>query len=111
MTIRCPNCQAPLDVALYPTTEYAKTKQILESKATADLTNQQLDSLPWRQSQKKASLKTILVTPDLLTIPIAKLVYDALTRSATKSLKLERIEYKVSIYNGGEFLQKWSPVS
>ncbi len=103
---KCPTCGAGLEIIL--DTNYSKATAALSG---ADLTNEQLSNLKWKQSQKKPALSTILVDQAILGVPIAKLLYDALTRSANKSLKFDRTEYKLSTYNGNEFLQRWSPVS
>jgi hypothetical protein len=109
----CPKCGAPLSISITLETDYSKTKQILQAKASgADLTNEQLDCLKWKTSQKKPALSTLLVTPDLLSVPLAKLLYDRLLSSATKSWKLSETTYKLSTLADGsaQFLQRWTSV-
>lgn len=64
-------------------------------------------SLPWKQSQKKPNLGTILVTTELLENPIARELYDRLNE--WKTMKVDKNSYRLSkMDNGPEFLQKWS---
>jgi hypothetical protein len=110
-TTKCPACGAVLEVSIVLGTDYTKTKQILESKASgAELTNQQLDSLKWKQSTKREALSTILVNESVLGVPIARLLYDRLKASASFSWKLEQTTYKLSTFEGKEFLQRWQPL-
>ncbi|MGA2785300.1 MAG: hypothetical protein ABSF09_11440 [Candidatus Bathyarchaeia archaeon] len=65
-------------------------------------------ALPWKQSQKKQNLGTILVTPKLLENPLARDLYDKLKE--WKSRRVGPVSYRYSkMENGTEFLQKWSP--
>jgi hypothetical protein len=106
---KCPACGALLELVVG--TDYAKAQTILQSKATGtDLTNEQLDVLKWKQSQKRPSLSTILVSETTLGVPIIKLLYDRLTTSANKAWKLGEVTYKLSVTpEGTEFLQRWRP--
>lgn len=107
MTSKCPNCGVELEIIR--DTNYSKATAVLSG---AELSNQQLAALPWRQSQKKPSLATILVNETTLAIPIAKLLYDRLKSSATKGWKLGEVTYKLSRNDEGtEWLQRWSPMS
>ena len=66
-------------------------------------------SLPWKQSQKKQNLGTILVTTELLENPIARELYDRL--KDWKTMRVDRVNYRLSeMDDGAEFLQKWSQV-
>jgi hypothetical protein len=66
-------------------------------------------TLPWKQSQKKQNLGTILVTTELLQNPLARDLYDKVKE--WKRLKVGQVTYCYSqMENGTEFLQKWSPV-
>lgn len=66
-------------------------------------------SLPWKQSQKKPNLGTILVSQELLANPAARELYDKV--KACKRFTVGQISYRYSkMENGTEFLQKWSPV-
>jgi hypothetical protein len=109
---KCPQCGVSLAVFVELETDYSKTKTILNAKASGvDLTNEQLANLKWKQSNKRASLCTILVNEDLLRIPIARLLYETLSSSANKSCKLGQITYKLSTNNEGtEWLQRWTPI-
>ena len=93
-------------------TDYSKAQEMLRAKASgADLTAEQLSTRPWRQSEKKAALSTLLVTASLLDIPIAKLLFERLKNSADKTWKVGDITYKFSATaDGAEFLQKWQSV-
>lgn len=109
---KCPSCGAVLEVNLTVGTDFTKTHQILAAKASgADLTNEQLTALKWKQSQKKASLATILVTQDLLNVPLALLLYDRLRTAPSKSWKLADMTYKLSENDEGtQWIQRWSPI-
>lgn len=64
-------------------------------------------SLPWKQSQKKQNLATILVTKELLENPLTRDLYNKL--KDWKSMKVDKTSYRLSrMENGTEFLQKWS---
>jgi hypothetical protein len=64
--------------------------------------------LPWKQSQKKQTLATIHVTPELLQNPLARDLYDKVKE--WKNLHVGHVAYRYSkMDNGTEFLQKWSP--
>lgn len=108
----CPKCGAVLEVSLSVGTDYTKTQSILAGKATgSDLTNEQLNSITWKQSQKKPNLSTILVNQEALANPILKLLYERLFASANRSWKIAEILYKLSrTPEGTEFLQRWTPV-
>lgn len=110
---RCPKCGASLAVSVELETDYSKTKAILDVKATgfgADLTNEQLSTLAWKQSQKRPALCTILVNETVLAVLIARLLYDRLSSSANKAWKLGEVTYKLSRNDEGrEWLQRWSP--
>jgi hypothetical protein len=109
---KCPQCGASLAIFVELDTDYSKTKTILDANLSeADLTNEQLACLKWKPSQKKPALSTLLVTPELLTVPLPKLLYDRLTSSITKSWKLGEVTYKLSRNaEGTEWLQRWTPV-
>jgi hypothetical protein len=109
--LKCPHCGASLAVSVELETDYTKAKTILNSKASgSDLTNEQLASLNWKQSRKLEALCTVLVTGELLEIPIAKLLYEQLNASANKSWKLGQIKYELSSKEGTEWLQRWTPI-
>jgi hypothetical protein len=110
-TIPCPNCRQPLEVTLAASTNYDKTKQILDVKASA-LTNEELNKHDWRQSQKRKALSTILLNETTLADPILKLLFDRLSASSSKSWKLGKITYKLSQNNDGtlRWLQRWTPL-
>ena len=64
-------------------------------------------ALPWKQSQKKQTLATILVTPELLQNPLVRDLYDKVKE--WKNLHVSHTTYRYSkMDNGTEFLQKWS---
>ena len=66
-------------------------------------------TLPWKQSQKKQTLATIHVTPELLQNPLARDLYDKVKE--WKNLHVGHTTYRYSkMENGTEFLQKWSPI-
>jgi hypothetical protein len=68
------------------------------------------NGLPWKQSEKRRELATILVTPEL-PLP-AKELYDALSKSANLTLKLNDATYRLSKTDtGSEFLQRWTKAS
>jgi hypothetical protein len=107
---KCPSCGAILELVVG--TDYTKAQAILGTKASgSDLTNEQLAVLKWKQSQKREALSTLLVTTELLNIPIAKLLYERLKSSSNLSWKLGEITYKLSRTDAAEFLQRWSPIA
>ncbi len=117
VTLPCPNCKHPLEIliSLALGTDFMRTKEILNQMSAAELTNQQLDTLEWRQSQKRQALSTLRVTPELLNVPIARLLYDRLRAAANETWKIDRVTYKLSQTDTMEFctakfLQRWSPV-
>jgi hypothetical protein len=60
------------------------------------------NGLPWKQSEKRRELATILVTPEL-PLP-AKELYDALSKSPNLALKLNNATYRLSRTDtGAEF--------
>ncbi len=64
-------------------------------------------TLPWKQSQKRQDLGTIMVTTELLENPIAGELYDRLQQ--WKTMKVNLNSYRLSkMDNGNEFLQKWT---
>ena len=106
---KCPSCGAVLEVSLTTGTDYTKTKEILAN--AAELTNERLDSLKWKQSQKRDALSTILVTEAALGVPLIRLLYDRLQASANKSWKLSEVTYKVSQNGEGtQWIQRWTPI-
>jgi len=109
---RCPNCRAPLGISLTLETDFTKTKEILDAQASiGDLTNEQLAGLPWKQSQKKQALSTLLVTAQLLQSALPRYLYDRLKMAAGNSWKIDRVTYKLSANNEGtEWLQRWQPI-
>ncbi len=109
--MKCPACGVSLE--LVRGTDYSKTQTILAAKASgADITNEQLSALNWKQSVKKPSLSTILVNEASLGVPIIKLLYDRLAASANKAWKLGEITYKLSENDEGtEWLQRWTPIN
>ncbi len=73
-----------------------------------DLTNEALSALKWTQSTKLPQLSTIKITPALLAVPIAGLLFERLKASANKSWDVEHVTYKLSATeDGAEFFQKW----
>ena len=77
----------------------------------SDLTNEQLSVLKWKQSQKREALSTIVVSQELLTVPIAGLLYRRLMSAPSQSWKLGEVTYKLSRTDDGtQFLQKWEAV-
>jgi len=64
------------------------------------------NGLPWKQSEKRRELATILVTPEL-PLP-AKELYDALSKAANLTLKLNDATYRLSKTDTAEFLQRWT---
>jgi len=98
----CPKCGAGLTIIL--DTSYSKATAVLSA---AELTNEALNNLKWRQSQKKPVLSTILVDPVILGVPIARLLYDRLKATPTLTWKSGDVTYKLSSFEGKEFLQRW----
>ena len=110
----CSKCGTALAVFVELETDYSKTKAILDAKVSgADLTNEQLACLKWKQSQRKPALSTIRVDEPVLGVPTARELYDRLKASPNLSLKLSEITYRLSRNHEGttEWLQRWSPVS
>jgi hypothetical protein len=60
----------------------------------------------WRQSQKKSNLATFTVSPETLQNPTVKDLYEKL--KLVKNLKVLGTSYRLSEYQGREYLQKWS---
>ena len=111
---KCPCCGANLKVSLAVGTDYQAARRILDQKPSgADLTNEQLNALAWKQSQKKAALSTLLVNSDLLSMPLAKLLRDRLTTAVCQSWKLGEVTYKLSSNHEGTatWIQRWKPVA
>jgi hypothetical protein len=106
----CPKCGARLEIIL--DTDYTQAQASLAAKASgSDITNEQLSTLPWKQSQKKPALSTVHVNDAALAIPIAKLLYERLKTSANLSWKVGEITYKLSQNaQGVEWLQRWAPI-
>jgi len=63
-------------------------------------------SLPWRQSQKKPNLSTILVTSELPDL--ARALYNALCKAFDNALQTNAATYKLSRTDTAEFLQRWA---
>lgn len=79
--------------------------------SASDLTNEALSALKWVQSTKLAQLSTIKITPALLAVPIAGLLFERLKASANKSWDVEHVTYKLSATDDAAFLQRWQAVS
>jgi hypothetical protein len=64
--------------------------------------------LPWKQSSKRAELCTIMVK-DVTSDPVALQLYNELTKTEKKALRIGRITYRLSVTESGvEFLQRWT---
>jgi len=109
---KCPSCGAVLEVNLVIGTDYSHAQRILNEKASgADLTNEELSALKWKQSSKRPALSTILVTQEILEVPLIKLLYERLTTAANKTWKLREVTYKLSQNSEGTaWIQRWSPI-
>lgn len=66
-----------------------------------------LKALKWIQSSKLPQLSTIKVTPALLGVPTARVLFDTLKASAGKTSKVGDVTYKLSTTDIAEFLQRW----
>jgi hypothetical protein len=107
----CPSCGAVLEVNLAIGTDYTHAQKILNEKASgADLTNEQLSALKWKQSQKKPQLSTIRVTPEVLEVPLLKLLHERLRSAAGNSWKLGEVSYRLSENEGTQWIQTWMSV-
>lgn len=110
MTTSCPKCGTALEIII--DTNYEKAQSIIGKKLSAsDLTNDALAALNWKQSQKRAALSTLLVSSELLEVPIAKLLHERLNTSANLTWKLGEVTYKLSRTDTAAWIQRWKPVS
>jgi hypothetical protein len=102
--MKCPGCGAALDVQLILDTNCEKISNM-------KLSNQQTQTLNWKQSTKRPALSTILVTPELLRSPAANQLYNNLRMNPNRAIKEGDITFKLSkLENGTEFFQKWQPI-
>jgi len=109
--LRCPACGHPLGISLTLETDYSKTKRMLDQKAGPDPTNEQLADLKWRQSQKRETLGSLLVTATLLETPAARSLYERLKASPNLVWKCGGTTYKLwRTGDGAELLQRWVPL-
>jgi hypothetical protein len=67
------------------------------------------DDLPWKKSMKKAQLSTTPVTAEMPSL--ARELYDKLKNSEQHAIKIDDRTYKISSYEGTEFLQRWARTS
>ena len=97
--MKCPACGAILEVTLQIGTDYSQTKALMDYA-----------SLKWRQSTRKPNLATILVTPDLLRVPLANELYNRLRSDPNFNFKMGEVTFKLSRNAEGtsEWLQKWT---
>jgi hypothetical protein len=105
MSFKCPKCKSPLSVSISADTNFQKVQENIEAVISeAD----PYMALPWKQSQKKQNLSTILVNDASLSNATVKALYDRL-REYGPSMKVGRTMYKLSRMEstGLEFLQQW----
>jgi hypothetical protein len=86
------------------------TEQPSSPGSATALTNEAIaGAVTWYQSNKLPQLATAKVTPELLQIEIARLLFERLKAAANKSWEVGHVAYKLSETDDGSiFLQKWS---
>jgi hypothetical protein len=105
MSFHCPKCKTPLSVHIEADTDYSKTETLLASVSHED----KYRKLPgWKRSPKRTNLLTQVVTDELLADPDAKELLDRLREWG--QLKVDKVTYKLSEFNGRTYLQCWEPI-
>ena len=85
-------------------TDYTKTQGVLSAKAG------DYDSLKWKRSTKQPALSTIVLNDENKNVPLISQLYQAVKATPNFAFKVDRTTYKVSTFDGKEFLQRWQPV-
>jgi len=106
----CPHCQIKINFLV--SSNQTSPDVVMEPqppKPEAITADDHYESLPWKQSQKKSNLATILVTQEILENPTAKELFDKVKE--WKTMKVGLVSYRYSkMPDGPEFLQRWSAV-
>ncbi len=101
---KCPSCGGPLEIQVLADTDFIQTQVLLRIKSG------EYNSLEWKRSTKQPSLSTIAMTDQNRNVPLLSQLYDALKANPNFALKVDTTTYKLSNFNGREYLQRWERI-